>query len=53
MDKRKKDKRTNNDLPNITQKTKDLATRTPLKPGDELSAPEGLTVAALHVKPVV
>jgi len=49
----KKDKRTNNDLPNITQKTKDLATRTPLKPGDELSAPEGLTVAALHVKPVV
>jgi len=29
----KKDKRTNNDLQNITQKTKDRATRIPLKPG--------------------
>ena len=29
----KKDKRTNNDLQNTTQKTKDRATRTPLKPG--------------------
>ena len=28
-----KDKRTNNDLWNITQKTKDRATQTPLKPG--------------------
>ena len=27
---KKNDKRTNNDLQNITQKTKDLATRTPL-----------------------
>jgi hypothetical protein len=32
----KKDKRTNNDLQNITQKTKDRATRTPLKIGCEL-----------------
>ena len=32
MDKRKKYKRTNNDLQNTTQKTKDRATRTPLKP---------------------
>jgi hypothetical protein len=31
MTKKKKDKRTNNDLQNITQKTKDRATRTPLK----------------------
>ena len=36
MDKRKKDKRTNNDLQNTTQKNKDWATRTPLKTGDEL-----------------
>jgi len=32
----KKDKRTNNDLQNITQKTKDRVTRTPLKTGGEL-----------------
>ena len=31
MAKKKKDKRTNNDLQNITQKTKDRATRTTLK----------------------
>jgi hypothetical protein len=30
-DKKKKDKRTNNDPQNTTQKTKDRATRTPLK----------------------
>jgi hypothetical protein len=29
----KKDKRTNNDLQNMTNKTKDRVTRTPLKPG--------------------
>ena len=34
--KKKKDKRTNNDLQNTTQKTKDRATRTPLKTGGEL-----------------
>ena len=33
--KKKKDERTNNDLQNITQKTKDPATRTTLKTGDE------------------
>jgi hypothetical protein len=33
MAKRKKDKRTNNDLQNITQETKDRVTRTPLKTG--------------------
>jgi len=32
----KKDKTTNNDLQNTTQKTKDWATRTPLKTGGEL-----------------
>ena len=30
---KKKDKRTNNDLQNITHKTKDRVTRTPLKAG--------------------
>jgi hypothetical protein len=34
----KEDKRTNNDLQNTTQKTKDRVTRTPLKLG---GAPEG------------
>jgi hypothetical protein len=33
---KKKDERTNNDLQNITQKTKDRVTRTPLKTGGEL-----------------
>jgi hypothetical protein len=33
MAKRKKDKRTNNDLQNITYKAKSWATRTPLKTG--------------------
>ena len=38
----KKDKRTNSDLQNITQKTKDRPTRTPLKSGrGESGAPEG------------
>jgi hypothetical protein len=35
MTKRKKDERTNNDLQNITHKTKDRATPTPLKTGGE------------------
>ena len=42
-------KRTNNDLQNITQKTKDGATCTPLKTG---GAPEALAVPAPHVTPV-
>ena len=33
MAKREKGKRTNNNLPNTTQKTKNRATLTPLKPG--------------------
>jgi hypothetical protein len=36
----KKDKRTNNNLLNYTYKTKDWATRIPLKTGDELCASE-------------
>ena len=36
MAKRKKDKRANNDLQNITHKTKDQVKRTPLKTGGEL-----------------
>jgi len=36
MAKRKMDKRTNNDLPNITPKTKDRVRRTPVKTGGEL-----------------
>ena len=37
----KKDKRTNNDLQNITHKTKDRVTRTPLQTGATSCAPEG------------
>ena len=33
---KKKEKKTNNDLQNITQKTKDRVTQTPLKTGGEL-----------------
>jgi hypothetical protein len=42
MAKKKKDKRTNNDLQDIANKTKDRVTRTSLRPEDELMcAPEG------------
>jgi hypothetical protein len=37
----KKDKRTNNDLQNIKQKTINRATRTPIKTGVNLDAPKG------------
>jgi len=37
----KKDKRTNNDLENTTQKAKDRATRTTLTPEVNSGAPEG------------
>ena len=40
-DQTKKDKTTNKDLQNTTQKTKDRAARTPLKPGVISGAPEG------------
>ena len=33
---KKKDKKTNNDLQNTTQKTKDRATQTPLKTNNDL-----------------
>ena len=49
----KKDKRTNNDLQNITHKTKDRVTRTPLKQGMDSGAPEGSAVPAPLVAPVV
>jgi hypothetical protein len=42
--KKKKDKRTNNDLQNITQKTKDRATRPHLKPGSNSGSPGGFDV---------
>ena len=35
-DRHQKSKRTNNDLQNISHKTKDRVTQTPLKTGDEL-----------------
>jgi hypothetical protein len=40
-DQQKKDERTNNDLQNITQKSKDRATLTPFKLGLNQGAPEG------------
>jgi hypothetical protein len=53
MSKNKQDKGTNNNLQNSTQKTQNGASRTPQKremnPGD----PEGLSVSALLVAPVV
>ena len=39
MDKRKRDKRTNNDLQNITQKTNDQSTSTPTNNTGELTCP--------------
>jgi hypothetical protein len=41
-----KDKRTNNDLQNATQKTKERATRTTLKTGVNSGTPEGWAVPA-------
>ena len=38
---KKKDKRTNNDIQNITHKTKDRVTWTPLKTGVKHICPEG------------
>jgi len=53
MDKRKKDKRTNNDLQNITQKTKDRATRPHIKPGSNSGSPGGFDVPVPLMTPVV
>jgi hypothetical protein len=44
MAKRKKYNRTNNDLQNITLKTRDWVTRTQLKPVVNSGAPEGWAV---------
>jgi hypothetical protein len=41
---KKRVKKTNNDLKNITPKTKDRATQTPLKPVVNSGAPEGCAV---------
>jgi hypothetical protein len=49
----KKDKRTNNDLQNITHKTKDGVTRTPLKTGGELRCSERVVVPVSLVAPGV
>ena len=43
---------TNNDLQNITLKTKGRATRTCLKAGENSGAPEGQTFPALHMAPL-
>ena len=50
---KKMDNRTNNDLQNTTQKTKERATRAPLKLGVNSYAPEGLTVPDPLATPVV
>ena len=49
----KKNKMTNKDLQNITQKTKDRATQTPIKTGDELRCSEGKAVAVVHMSTVM
>ena len=46
------DKRTNNDLQNLTHKAKDPATRIPLKTGVNSGAPEGKAVPPPLVAPV-
>ena len=51
-DQRKRDTRTHKDLPNITQKTKDRVTQTPLKPGMYPGCPEERAIPALLVVPV-
>jgi hypothetical protein len=48
-----KRKRTNNDLQNITHKTKDQVARTPLKQGLNSGAPEGKAVPAQLMASVV
>ena len=47
MAKRKRTKGTNNDLQNITHKTKDRVTQTPLKTGGELRCSGRYSVIAL------
>jgi hypothetical protein len=45
--------RTNTNLQSTSQKTKDRATRTSLRPGVNAGSPEGCAVPALLVAPVV
>jgi hypothetical protein len=45
--------RTNTNLQNTSQKTKDRATRTSLKPEVNAGSPEGCAVPALLVAPIV
>ena len=47
-----KRKGTNNDLPNITQKTKDRAIMIPLKSEVNSGAPEGFAVPVAHLTPI-
>jgi hypothetical protein len=49
----KKDNRTNNDLQNTPQKTKDRATQTPMKTVVNTGVPEGYSVPVPHLAPVV
>jgi hypothetical protein len=51
MDKRKMTKGQTTTYKTLHRKIKIEQQEKPQKPGDELSAPEGLTVAALHVTP--
>jgi hypothetical protein len=44
---------TNNDIQNITHKTRDRATRIPLEQIVNSGAPEGLAVPVQHVTPIV
>jgi len=48
-----KRKSTNNDLQNITHKTKDRVIRTPLTTGENSGSSEGQAIPAPHVAPVV
>ena len=50
---KQRDKRTNHDLQDIPQNTKDSSTRTPQKLGVNSGAPEWLAVLASHVTPIV
>jgi hypothetical protein len=52
MTKKKNNKRTNNDLQSIAQKTKARTARTPLKPVDELGC-SGEVVPDPHMAPIV
>jgi hypothetical protein len=51
MDKRKRTKGQTTIYKTLQRKVKIEQHEIPQKSGDELSAPEGLTVAALHVTP--